>query len=331
MKKRTTKYSDLSKPQLIKLIEEMQETFYQEDIDKNERELATFPWIGSLGQWHWIVETDRLLFNERKATNLGYKREEIPDEVGFEFFTSKLHPDDYERVMDDMRNYLMHESDAFEVEYRIQTKDGKYIWYYDRGTTTKEDENGEVLTISGIVFDITKRKVLEEELRESNKKLKQLVDIDELTGAFTRRYMLDKIENEIQRYNVEKACFSLIMLDIDHFKLVNDNLGHNIGDTVLKDFVEIVEKTLRKKDTLSRWGGEEFIVLLPDTNLSKAVKLANEIRIELNHICMKDAGIVTASIGVSNYYKGDSTDSAIKRVDDLMYQAKSDDRNCIKY
>jgi PAS domain S-box-containing protein len=158
-----------------------------------------------------MVETDRLLFNERKATNLGYKREEIPGKVGFEFFTSKLHPDDYERVMDDMRKYLMHESDAFEVEYRIQTKDGKYIWYYDRGTTTKENENGEALTISGIVFDITKRKVLEEELRESNKKLKQLVDIDELTGAFTRRYMLDKIENEIQRYNIEKACFSLIM------------------------------------------------------------------------------------------------------------------------
>ncbi|SEL27175.1 PAS domain S-box-containing protein/diguanylate cyclase (GGDEF) domain-containing protein [Carnobacterium iners] len=331
MKKITTKYSDLSKSQLIKLVEEMEETFYQISNDKNETELLSFPWIGNLGQWHWMVENNLLLFNEKKLTNLGYEREEIPEEVGFEFFTSKLHPDDYERVMEDMRKYLRHASDVYEVEYRIQTKDGNYIWYYDRGTITKENEDGEPLIISGIVFDITKRKVLEEELKESNEKLKQLVDIDELTGAFTRRYMLNKIENEIQRYNTEKLCFSLIMLDIDNFKLVNDNLGHNIGDTVLKDFVEIVEKPLRVKDSLSRWGGEEFLILLPATNLSDAVKIANEIRVGLNHTCMNDAGIVTASIGVSNYYEGDSTDNAIKRVDDLMYQAKYDDRNCIKY
>lgn len=127
------RYEDLSKEELIQRIEEMKEVINQMEKHRNETELLSFPWVGNLGQWHWMVQSDHLLFNEKKATNLGYKSEEIPQDVGYEYFTAKLHPDDYAGVMENMRSHLMNESDAYEVEYRIRSKNGEYLWYYDRG------------------------------------------------------------------------------------------------------------------------------------------------------------------------------------------------------
>lgn len=324
-------YEDLSKEQLIKKIKKIEKVYHQLNSDENKTVLPFLPWIAHLGQWHWIVQTDELVFNDKKATNLGYLKEDIPEEVGFEFFTSKLHPDDYEKVMDNMRRHLNRLSEAYDVEYRIQNKDGSYAWYYDRGTVTKRNEKGDALIVSGIVFDISKNKQVEKELKQSNEKLKKLVITDELTGAFNRRFMLEKIDIEIQRYYNTESTFSLIMVDIDDFKLINDHLGHNVGDNVLKSFVEIIQSRIRKSDTLARWGGEEFIILLPDTKQSDAIEVAENIRIQLNHVCMDDAGIVTASIGVASYHKGENTDTTIKRADDLMYRAKFEGKNSVKY
>ena len=331
MQEIVNKYEDLSKKQLIQRIEEMEEVIDQMEKDKNETELLSFPWIGNLGNWNWMVQSNQLVFNEKKVTNLGYDSNEIPSNVGFEFFTTKLHPDDYERVMDNMRNHLMNFSDAYEVEYRIRNKDGNYVWYYDRGKVTRRNENGEAIVVSGIVFDISKNKIMENELKETNEKLQELAITDELTSVFNKRGMLEKLNNEIQRYNRTKVCFSLIMIDIDHFKLINDNFGHNVGDIVLKKVVEIIMKRIRKTDILSRWGGDEFIILLPDTKISNAAILAEDIRVELNNISILDIGKVTASIGVANYCNSDSIDTTIKKVDDLMYKAKSEGRNCVRY
>lgn len=166
MEKDISKYEELSKEKLIKRIEEIEEVIYQMSNDKNETELLYFPWIGNLGQWNWMVQSNQVLFNEKKITNLGYDREEIPKEVGFDFFTSKLHPDDYKRVMDNMRHHLMNLSDVYEVEYRILHKEGNYVWYYDRGKVTKRDDNGNAIVVSGIVFDISKNKIMEVQLKE---------------------------------------------------------------------------------------------------------------------------------------------------------------------
>ena len=324
-------YEDFSKKQLIKKIKKIEKIYYQLDSQKNSNVLPFLPWIAHLGQWHWFVQTDELFFNEKKATNLGYLKEEIPEEIGFEFFTSKLYPADYENVMNNMRRHLNQLSETYEVEYRIKNKDGSYSWYYDQGMVTKRNAKGEALVVSGIVFDISKNKKIEQELKKSNERLNKLVITDELTGAFSRRYMLDQIDMAIQRYYNSSLNFSLIMLDIDDFKTINDYLGHNVGDSVLKKFVDIIKLRIRKTDALSRWGGEEFIILLPDTELSGAIVLAEDIRIQLNHICMENAGIVTASIGVVSYRQGENVDSTIKRVDDLMYQAKFEGKNGVKY
>lgn len=320
-----------SEQQLKRRIKELEEVVSHLKKEKNELELLSFPWVGNLGQWYWMVDSNQVEFNEKKVTNLGYDMKKLPKKIGFEFFTSKLHPDDYENVMENMRKHLMNLSDAYEVEYRILAENGEYIWYYDRGKVTKRDKNGKPLVVSGIVFDINKSKIIEKQLKEANEKLKLKVITDPLTGAFNRRFMLEQMEKEIQRYNRTKSSFSIVMLDIDHFKLVNDNFGHNVGDIVLKKLVQTVKEKIRKTDILCRWGGEEFIIFLPDTNLSGAAELAEKIRIKISEMPIDKVGTVTASFGVSCYNKDDNVDTVVKRADDLMYKAKSEGRNCVRY
>lgn len=315
----------------VKRIKELKEVIKQMENEKCQEELLSFPWVGNLGQWYWLINNNQVIFNEKKVTNLGYNKNEIPEEVGFEFFTEKLHPDDYENVMDNMRRHLMNKSDAYEVEYRIRTKDKNYVWYYDRGKVTKRDENGKAIIITGIVFDITVRKNMEIELKELNEKLLKMVTIDELTGIYNRRFMIKKIQSEIERFNRNKSRFSIIMLDIDRFKLVNDNFGHNEGDIVLKKIASLIENRIRKTDFLCRWGGEEFIILLPETETSNAVILAENIREEISKTAIGKVGSVTVSLGVSSYIIGDTVDTVVKRADELMYFAKAEGRNCVRF
>jgi diguanylate cyclase (GGDEF)-like protein/PAS domain S-box-containing protein len=330
MNKKQSNKKESAESVLIRHIKELEEVISQMQSEKNESELLTFPWLGNMGQWYWMVQSNKVVFNEKKVTNLGYEMSELPEKIGFDFFTDKLHPDDFKRVMDNMRSHLANKSDTYEVEYRIRTKSGEYVWYYDRGKVTERDENGKAIVVSGIVFDISKNKAMEDKLRKANEKLSRLVITDELTGAFNRRYMLEKIDNEIKRYNRSKLDFSLIMLDIDRFKLVNDNFGHNVGDIALQKIVETINKRIRTTDILARWGGEEFVLLLPNTDTMSAKVLAENIRTEVSDLVIEKVGNITISLGVSNYSEGDSTDALIKKSDDLMYLAKSAGGNCVR-
>nr|WP_312576147.1 diguanylate cyclase [Sedimentibacter sp.] len=173
--------------------------------------------------------------------------------------------------------------------------------------------------------DVTKYKKIEE-------KLLSLSITDTLTNIFNRRYFMQKLEDEIERAKRGGSEFSLIMMDIDHFKNINDKFGHNVGDLVLrKSMAEISRNRIRKIDTLARWGGEEFVILLPETTVSKAATLAEELRKLLCKIDFSNVGVVTASFGVTGYRSGDNVDKMIQRADKLMYNAKSDGRNCVRF
>lgn len=312
-------------------IEELENVLSQMRKRENETEILSLPWVGNLGQWYWMVESNQVEFNEKKITNLGYETSDLPEKVGFDFFTSKLHPDDYKRVMDNMRKHLMNLSEAYEVEYRIKAKNGEYVWYYDRGKVTKRDENGKPLIVAGIVFDISKSKAIEIELKKANEELQRLVITDDSTGAYNKRYFLEKINEEINNYNRSKSKFSLIMFDIDKFKQVNDNFGHSMGDVILKRIVEISQENIRKDDIFCRWGGEEFFIVLPNTEKENAIVLAEKLRSNFSNYNFPKVGKVTASFGVACYGEDDVMDKIIKRADDLMYKAKSEGRNCVRY
>jgi diguanylate cyclase (GGDEF)-like protein/PAS domain S-box-containing protein len=324
-------HSDLKSKSLQTRISVLEEVIKQINNEKNNSELLDFPWVGNLGQWYWMVPSNQVVFNEKKVTNLGYKISELPKDIGFDFFTEKLHPHDYQRVMDNMRSHLMGVSDSYEVEYRILAANGDYIWYYDRGKVTKRDENGKALVVSGIVFDINKNKQIERQLEEANKKLEKMVITDALTGAYNRRYTLKCLENEINRARETNIHLSLIMLDIDNFKRVNDNFGHDVGDSVLKNIVQIINSKIKNREPLCRWGGEEFIIILPETDNNKAVEFAEMIRKELCDNPFDGVGKVTASFGVTSFIDGDNTNSIIKKADIFMYKSKEDGKNRVSY
>jgi diguanylate cyclase (GGDEF)-like protein len=143
---------------------------------------------------------------------------------------------------------------------------------------------------------------------------------------------MQMLKQEIQRAQRTGRSFSVIMLDLDHFKSVNDRFGHAAGDLVLKTIVEVVSKRIRKTDILARWGGEEFIILLPETPVDSATNLAEELCASLSSsLTVPEVGHVTASFGVAGYVPSDTVDTIIMRADNMLYEAKAAGRNCVRY
>lgn len=156
---------------------------------------------------------------------------------------------------------------------------------------------------------------------------KKRANIDSLTGAFTRQRFNELYNFEFSRSTRYFSPLSILFLDIDHFKEVNDNYGHDIGDEILKHFTQLISQNIREFDKLARWGGEEFILMLPQTNVNDAYRFAEKIRqiIETSHF--DKIKKITCSIGVSMLKKGDDTESLIKRADIGVYKAKNSGRN----
>jgi len=177
--------------------------------------------------------------------------------------------------------------------------------------------------ITGVNRDITENKILEE-------KLVALSTTDPLTSAYNRRYLLHVINSEINRAVRYGSTFSLIMFDLDHFKEINDTFGHDAGDEVLKEIAVMVRKRIRKNDVLARWGGEEFMILLPGTAADNARIFAEMLITELRLLKYTFPGTATASFGVTCYKPDDTIDSILKRADQLVYLAKDEGRNCIR-
>ena len=167
-------YKDWSSNDFISRIGELEMVIEEIKKEKDQYELLNFAWTNNLGHWYWVIPANHVHFNPLKVTSLGYTEAEIPETVDYQFFTSKLHPDDFGRVMKVMEDHLSGKLPAYEVEYRIQTKEGGWKWYYDRGKITQYDENGSPKLVSGIVFDITNTKRLQEELLEKNQQLEMI-------------------------------------------------------------------------------------------------------------------------------------------------------------
>jgi diguanylate cyclase (GGDEF)-like protein len=150
---------------------------------------------------------------------------------------------------------------------------------------------------------------------------------DSLTGIFNKGYFEEYLEYEIARAARKNLPFCLVMLDIDHFKLVNDTYGHRRGDYALKALAEAIHTCKRNTDVLARIGGEEFIILLPDTKLPDAIQLAERIRKCVEQFPFEEIGNMTISLGVTEFKQTDHKERLLQRVDSAMYQAKENGRN----
>ncbi len=179
---------------------------------------------------------------------------------------------------------------------------------------------------------------LEEMVEQRTEILKWLSITDPLTGLYNRRYFIEQIELEFKRSKRYSRDLSLLMLDIDHFKLVNDNYGHQIGDIVLRKISSVIINLLRDSDLAFRYGGEEFMIILPETKSEDAINVAERMKQEIMNTQHNYASIiftVTASFGIVSIKdmidKFETIDDIIKKVDDNLYKAKNSGRNTIIY
>ena len=189
-------------------------------------------------------------------------------------------------------------------------------------------------TIEGLNAEVEQRRRTENALRESEENLRVQATRDHLTGLPNRRAFIERMENELARVRRFRTKCSLLMIDIDHFKLVNDRYGHAAGDTVLKTFAYTLGATLRQADFSGRLGGEEFGLLLPETTPSAALVLAERLRKKFEELHVEtSSGTIrfTASIGVAAVIPEDeSIDAPLARADEALYRAKSKGRNRVE-
>jgi diguanylate cyclase (GGDEF)-like protein len=173
--------------------------------------------------------------------------------------------------------------------------------------------------------------VVTSELEDANKELKRVSCIDKLTQINNRLKLDEVLEHEFSistRYN---TGLSILILDIDHFKEVNDTFGHLVGDLVLTQLAGILKSCVRKSDTVGRWGGEEFLVILPHTRMKDAKKVAEKIRAAVEKTDFQQAGHITCSMGVASFCEGDNSEKLLSRADEALYHAKSGGRNRVGY
>ena len=185
-----------------------------------------------------------------------------------------------------------------------------------------------VVAIATVINERTKRQVVAE-LDKAQAQLTELANIDPLTNIFNRRYFIEHAQTELERHERE---FSILLVDIDHFKKINDTYGHATGDQVLNKAVSVCSLVLRKEDILARLGGEEFVILLPDTSLKLANEIAERLRSAIENTQIRintDSVNITVSIGISFSSPRDaiSLQELIRHADDAMYKAKDAGRN----
>jgi diguanylate cyclase (GGDEF)-like protein/PAS domain S-box-containing protein len=222
-------------------------------------------------------------------------------------------------------------SDPCAKEKLITTPDGSVLWM-EIYTYPVFDKNMRVSHVIEYARDITDRKMAEEEKKHLIKKLNHLSTTDSLTGLLNRRALNDILDHEIDRASRYSSDLSLILCDIDRFKLINDTYGHRAGDLALQAISESLKNTLRKADVIGRYGGDEFMMILPETSISGAASLAEKIRAAVENTELELPGgksnRLSMSIGVSSCCAAvENSDTIVARADAALYASKQAGRN----
>lgn len=255
--------------------------------------------------------------------------------VGIDDWSSRMHPDDRERVV----NFCVSQSLAgvdHEADYRALTTTGEYVWIRDVVHVVR-DEAGQVQSLVGFMFDITERKKTEETLLTLQKELEELSFRDGLTGVANRRKFDAVYDEEWSEARRNVQPLSLIMFDVDFFKRYNDHYGHVEGDECLKRVAQALSSAAnRPRDFVARYGGEEFVLLLPASDEAAAKAVADRCRqaifkAQIRHAASPISQLLTVSMGVGTIVPSGNDDPVgfIDLVDRQLYRAKQGGRNRI--
>lgn len=320
--------------------------------DVDQQVVQTILEVISDGIWDWNANTGFVYRNPGWYQMLGYE----PHSLGNTVFTweSVIHPEDLERVMAHFDDYLNGIVAEYCIEYRCKTRQEGYVWIEDRGHIVARNADGSVARMIGAHRDIHARKLLLEQLEQRTHTLEHLVadrtgelqrvnaqlqaqleenrrlaETDGLTGA-ANRYAIEKsLQSECDRSQRFNHPLSLLLMDMDNFKSINDRLGHAAGDQTLIGLVALIRPQLREIDLLGRWGGDEFMVVLPNTPLSEAHVVASKIQVLLQTHPLVGDELGSVSIGLAQYQRHDTPQQLMVRADRALYQAKRQGKNQI--
>ena len=275
------------------------------------------------GDCLWIMDLETLHFTY-VSPSVTQIYGSTPEETMAQGIDEVLPPHSLEIVLNVLEEEMALEANGADpqrrriIEIEEYRKDRSIVWIENVLSFLRGEEQRPV-AILGVSRDVTERRLLGEDLRK-------LAVTDPLTGAFNRRHFMEELQREMDRNNRYAIPFSLIMLDIDHFKGINDRFGHETGDRVLIELVKLLQKRIRASDILARWGGEEFLIMLINTPLPRAVQLVEALLEGMQSRLFPEVELLTASFGVTQYHNRESADTLLTRVDNLMYQAKGDGR-----
>lgn len=273
------------------------------------------------GIWEWELATDHVFFSPQLKKMLGYGPDEMPPTL--ESWSNNVHPEDIDRVITILKDHIQGRRSQYEAEYRLLNRNGHIVWVHDQGKVCERDDKGNPTHVAGMVQDITERKQLEEQLQ-------RLASHDALTQLPNRRAGEEHAAYLLAMAKRNKTPLTFAVIDFDNFKAVNDIYGHQKGDEVLLLITKTLRESLRGSDYFYRWGGEEFVILLPETELDNSLIVTNKWHQALKNIDWAEHNLspITISIGLSSYPQhGDTPLQLFQHADRAVYEAKSKGRN----
>ena len=279
--------------------------------------------------WDFDLRSGEAYYSDRWWEMLGYEPGAMhADQQSWRRF---LHPDDRRPIGMFMQDLLGGTRDSFSVELRLAHRDGHYVPVLTRGFVL-HDGAGHPIRVSGTNTDLTERK-------ESERRIHHLAYFDHLTGLPNRRHLLEQLGKVASRGSRQSRVGALLFIDLDNFKQLNETMGHDAGDMLLRQVADRLRHAVRDSDQLARLGGDEFVVALedlgrtPDAAAIEAEKVAHKVLalLERTHRLGARAVTITPSIGIALFAGGTPMDSVLKQADIAMYHAKAAGRNTLRF
>lgn len=282
---------------------------------------------GGLGVWEYHVATRTLTWDERMMGFYGFTPETFPG--AYEAWTGRLHPEDRTRTENAFREALQG-GEKFEAEFRVVLPESE-TRYIKASATVLKDENGAPTRMIGLNHDMTEHRLAAQQLETANQQLTTLATTDGLTGMNNHRAFQERLAEEFAKTQRYKTPISLILLDVDLFKSYNDTFGHPEGDLVLKTVARVLQEAARETDYVCRYGGEEFVIILPNTEAQGAIEAAERLRAatEAHPWPLRP---ITASLGVATLQADLTTEQELfTQADRALYASKERGRNQVTH
>jgi len=294
-------------------------------LQNSEEQFQLATDAADVGLWDWNLQDNAVYLSPVFKRQLGYREEEMPSR--YEAWEGRLHPEDRARTLATIQDYLAERLPYYELEFRLRHKDGSYRWFLSRGAL-RRDEAGRPIRMLGVQVDITERRHAEEQLGH-------LAHYDSLTALPNRVLFTDRLGQAMIEADRHGRLVGVAFLDLDRFKNINDTLGHDAGDQLLKAVAERLTGAARKGDTVARLSGDEFTLILADMgHVDDAARVAQKVLDAFTqpfYVAGRELHM-TASLGISLYpIDVKDVSGLLRNADIAMYRAKEHGRNTYRF